>query len=485
MKRAAILTTIALSTVVGLVLAPSLVGSEDAPYKRRVDKVSKSGRKPEAAEQNGPGQVASAEAEHRRVAKSPPWKRRRRPKARVNRRALTLVSADEFAAEPATPEKAIDEAQFAKSLRRLCGWMPPSRPKKWTRYILNAADKHQQDPFLLAALMFRMGRCDAKADELNGLGFTLIPDRMYQRNIVEHEGNKRAAYRYWLSGEHGWHEKDVVFGRLDNGSPARFFAGHLRRPESHLLIAAGLLSMWQKQHRAIDTHFEQVPHRHFVSHFIWGDSVRSHRAEDKILLDRRRLLQYYRNEMPKTVVAFRSFSLGSPLFGAPRVVSSGLGDARDGGARKHRGIDVESSQGEPVLAVADGLVNFAGLDLPGHRANLQLELDDYDAHKHTELGSGGRYVCVLHKAEGTWLRSCYMHLDDVKVERGMVVKRGDVLGTVGRSGMKVSSPHLHLELHAHNELLDASEVLKGILIGHPPKAKRRRRRRPSSKTDKP
>jgi len=91
-----------------------------------------------------------------------------------------------------------------------------------------------------------------------------------------------------------------------------------------------------------------------------------------------------------------------------------------------------------------------------------------------DLGAGGRYVCILHHPAGEgedtphWLRSCYMHLEDVEVRHGQEVRRGERIGTVGRTGMRRSAPHLHLELHGPDGLMDASEVLAGFLIGHPP-----------------
>jgi len=82
-----------------------------------------------------------------------------------------------------------------------------------------------------------------------------------------------------------------------------------------------------------------------------------------------------------------------------------------------------------------------------------------------------------HPPEGGYLRSCYMHLDTMTVRDGQEVHRGDQIGTVGRTGMRVSSPHLHLEFHGPDELLDASVILRGILIGHRPPPPRRHHRR--------
>jgi murein DD-endopeptidase MepM/ murein hydrolase activator NlpD len=60
-----------------------------------------------------------------------------------------------------------------------------------------------------------------------------------------------------------------------------------------------------------------------------------------------------------------------------------------------------------------------------------------------------------------------MHLERVDVTYGDKVTRGTQLGVVGRSGMKSSAPHLHLELYAGEELLDPLPALRGHLIGSP------------------
>jgi len=92
-------------------------------------------------------------------------------------------------------------------------------------------------------------------------------------------------------------------------------------------------------------------------------------------------------------------------------------------------------------------------------------------------------VCIDHEGalpEETYLRSCYMHLEQLRVRTGDVVKRGTVVGTVGRTGMKRSAPHLHLEVKSDRKLYDARDVVPGILIGEPPPEPKRRKRPASS-----
>ncbi len=218
----------------------------------------------------------------------------------------------------------------------------------------------------------------------------------------------------------------------------------------------------------MDGAFEQEPHRHFVSHWVWGDRVRSDRQEDRILTERRRLLEYYGQAPSARPIVWQGITFGCPLDGCPRVISSWIGSERDDGARHHRGVDVESLPGEPVRAVADGMVIFAGVDLPGGQNHRQLSTpEEYEAVPRDRLAAGGRYVCIRHEREGNLpsVRSCYMHLQDVGVRYGQTLHRGEQLGTVGRTGMHESAAHLHLEL-ATEHLEDPSEILYGLLLGH-------------------
>jgi murein DD-endopeptidase MepM/ murein hydrolase activator NlpD len=251
-------------------------------------------------------------------------------------------------------------------------------------------------------------------------------------------------------------------------------------PQTNLEWAAAVLAMFREQHAALDQENEQVAHRHYVSHFIWGDRVPSDREEDRVFTDRRRLLEDYGLKPIQQTNLYRNIVWGSPLQGSPRVVSSAPGAARDAGLRRHRGVDVESVLGEPVLAMADGVVFFAGVDLPGMGARL-LDPSQAKRVKRTRMGRGGRFICIDHGPSGAaedeaFLQSCYMHLDEIHVATGTTVKRGQPIGTVGRSGCKNSPPHLHLEIKSDKRRYDARDFVPNILIGEPPHEKSKRKR---------
>lgn len=390
-------------------------------------------------------------------ADKPPWRARKRPGMLPNRLAVERVAPTDFQPEPQSPAE-LDAERFTRALAELCLFPSPKRARGLAAHMMVSAAEFEIDPFLLAALTYRSSHCRSDKQEPSGVGLTLLPQRMYQG------GFRKRSYHFQVREQDRWVAREKAMPRF------AFGPGTLQRAEPNLYFAAGLLAVWREQHDTVDREFEQVPHRHFVSHFVWGDRVRSARAEDRIFTDRRRLLGYYGALPAPAPIRYAGIALGPPLDGAPRVVSSGLGFARDGG-RSHRGVDVESEFGEPVRAIADGKVVFSGVDLPGQRNHLQLAPAQTNAYDRKQLGHGGRYVCIAHRAsgegQGAGLRSCSMHLETVLVRYGDEVTRGQRIGSVGRTGMKRSPPHLHLELLSSSELLDPLEVLRGHLIGTP------------------
>lgn len=398
----------------------------------------------------------------------PKWRARTREGLARDRKATGLVEATVWNAEPKTPAR-IDAARFARALRRLCPKLDDAQAQRYGAAFLREAARYGEDPFLLAGLAHRLTQCDAEYDEDEGVGILAIQPTTYADNV---QGN---VLRYAVDDHGKYSERELTL-------PSPLTRAALKNPEHNIAWAAALLAMWREQHALVDSTFDQEVHRHHVSHFVWGDEVQCGRAEDRAFTDRRRLLIHYGTPMDDAHREFRGLAWGSPLEAAPRVVSSAPGASRDEGIRRHRGVDVESVMGEPVLAMADGRVFFSGVDLPG-RGAVPLSAGKTRGYAR-RMGKGGRFVCIDHEGkldDEEFLRSCYMHLDQAFVVTGQEVHRGDIIGTVGRTGIKVSAPHLHLEVKSDKRLYDARDVVPGILIGEPipDPPKRVRGRRPA------
>lgn len=129
-----------------------------------------------------------------------------------------------------------------------------------------------------------------------------------------------------------------------------------------------------------------------------------------------------------------------PARGAPRFlwplkgrILSGFGPKPDG--MHNDGLNIAAAKGTPVRAADNGVVAYAGNELKGF-GNLLL----------------------LRHADG-WI-TAYAHLDELKVDKGATVKRGQVIGTVGQSGA-VDAPQLHFELRRGSQAVDPREHLEG------------------------
>ena len=147
------------------------------------------------------------------------------------------------------------------------------------------------------------------------------------------------------------------------------------------------------------------------------------------------------------------------------MATSGPGDERDGGARRHRGLDITATIGEPVRSIADGTVIFAGANLPGHARKGPIPPDKIARYATRNLGVGGIYLCIEHRPEPKRIVTCYMHLSSYIVADRQEVTAGETIGFVGRTGVKVSPPHLHFEVRVDDRF--TNPVRDAGRLGHP------------------
>ncbi|MBK8499731.1 MAG: peptidoglycan DD-metalloendopeptidase family protein [Flavobacteriales bacterium] len=94
----------------------------------------------------------------------------------------------------------------------------------------------------------------------------------------------------------------------------------------------------------------------------------------------------------------------------------------------HAGMDFTCKQGTPIHSTGDGRVVYAEYGTNGY----------------------GMHVVIDH---GFDYETLYAHLSKLEVRRGQKVKRGDVIGRVGNTGLSVG-PHLHYEVHRRGEPVD-------------------------------
>lgn len=102
-----------------------------------------------------------------------------------------------------------------------------------------------------------------------------------------------------------------------------------------------------------------------------------------------------------------------------------------GRIRAHEGVDLKQAYGTPVKSTGNGVVTFAG----------------------TQRGYGR--VVMIHHANAYETR--YAHLSAISVEKGQQVKRGEVIGKLGNSGISTGA-HVHYEVRINGVPHDPMKV---------------------------
>ena len=108
-------------------------------------------------------------------------------------------------------------------------------------------------------------------------------------------------------------------------------------------------------------------------------------------------------------------------------------DPFNGEGAFHAGVDISASVGQPVIAPADGIVEFADF-----------------------MGGYGRAIVLVH---GHGISTRYGHLSNFAVTVGQQVHRGDTIGYVGDSG-RSTGPHLHYEVRINDTPVNPHKYLR-------------------------
>jgi len=148
----------------------------------------------------------------------------------------------------------------------------------------------------------------------------------------------------------------------------------------------------------------------------------------------------HRESMPRPPPGFEKIILdmipnGSPV--AFKGINSPFGTRshpKSGSQQFHPGIDLQADMKTPIRTTADGVIEFAGFE---------------------SINSYGNLVTIHHNYG---FQTSYAHLYDILVKNGDFVKKGDIIGHSGNSGLS-SGPHLHYEVRFVHRILDPTGFL--------------------------
>ncbi len=108
-------------------------------------------------------------------------------------------------------------------------------------------------------------------------------------------------------------------------------------------------------------------------------------------------------------------------------------DPFNGRRARHDGIDLAGKKGSEVIAVASGVVTWAG--------------KRYGYGNLVEINHGNGYV------------TRYGHNEKIEVKVGDAVKKGDTIARMGSTG-RSTGPHVHFEVHKNGRVVDPMRYVR-------------------------
>jgi murein DD-endopeptidase MepM/ murein hydrolase activator NlpD len=150
--------------------------------------------------------------------------------------------------------------------------------------------------------------------------------------------------------------------------------------------------------------------------------------------DRQQQLELLESLLSDRQIQADTFLAGRPVNSG--WISSGFGrriDPFNGQLAWHQGVDIATGvTGIEVIAVASGVVTFAG-----------------------ERSGYGNLVEVNH---GNGYETLYAHNQELMVNPGDIIKKGQVVALSGNSG-RSTGPHVHFEIHKNGRVIDPASYI--------------------------
>ena len=155
-------------------------------------------------------------------------------------------------------------------------------------------------------------------------------------------------------------------------------------------------------------------------------------ADDDVISSEE-ISDFYVNYVGRIGYEISHTPLGMPF---PGKITSTFGHRENpfGGSNveTHKGLDIAGPFGSPVKAMAEGIVEFAGL-------------------------RGGFGNCIMLK-HANGIETLYGHLSKILVKVGEKIGIGQTIGKIGSTG-RSTGPHLHYEIHKNGQKINPQSFL--------------------------
>lgn len=301
---------------------------------------------------------------------------------------------------------------------------------------------------LIVSLIATISACTSTGPA-GGLFQSVSPHEQYERSLTDAKLNRTALGRDWVAAgqralrdslkitvpyrESGYFaaNKPFAIGYRINGQRGDRFTIRVEvqgQQEASVFIDVFALDKRNQPDRAIsakaDTNVLNWEIRRTQTHLI--------RIQPELLRSGRYTLTITREPM-----------LSFPVKGlTSRQISSYFGVPRDGGRRRHEGVDIFAPRGTPALAGSNGVISRVGTN---------------------ELGGNVVFLSDNDRNQNLY----YAHLDRANVTDGQRVSVGDTIGFVGNTGnARTTAPHLHFGIYTFGE--GAVDPLPYIRLGTGP-----------------
>jgi murein DD-endopeptidase MepM/ murein hydrolase activator NlpD len=157
--------------------------------------------------------------------------------------------------------------------------------------------------------------------------------------------------------------------------------------------------------------------------------------QERIILERKSLGEakdIWYNESPDLKFIIPANGIITGKFGTKRFYNGKKGSF-------HNGLDVAAERGSPIISPSKGKVILTG-----------------------NYYYNGKFILLDH---GKGLKSIFIHLDEILVEKGQIINKGDLIGKMGNTG-KSTGPHLHWSLLLGKTYVDPEYFLDNQIIDY-------------------